>query len=64
MNNIDKSNMFYWGHCKYQISSSKIMDIHNKTFHGKIKKYNCDICGHQVSHKSSLVRQEKIYMKE
>ena len=36
------------------------MDIDNRTFHGNVKKYNCDICGHQVSHKSSLVRQKKI----
>ena len=60
MNNIDKINMFSCGHCEYQFASRKIMDIHTRTFHGKVKKYNCDLCGHQVSHKNSLARHKKI----
>ena len=36
------------------------MDIHNRTFHGKDEKYNCDICGFQVSNKISLGRHKKI----
>ena len=35
------------------------MNIHNRTFHGKDEKYNCDLCGHQVSHKNSLARHKK-----
>ena len=60
MKNIDKINMLSCDHCEYLVSSSKIMDIHNRTFHGKVKKYNCDLCGHQVSHKCSLARHKKI----
>ena len=52
--------MFSCGHCEYQIASSKIMDIHNRTFHDKDKKYNCDLCGKQVSHKDSLARHKMI----
>ena len=52
--------MFFCGHCEYQIVSTKIMDIHNKTFHDKVKKYDCDLCGYQVSHKNSLAKHEKI----
>ena len=51
MNNVDKMNMFSCEHCEYQAASSKIMEIHNRTSHGKNAKYNCDICGHQVSQK-------------
>ena len=36
------------------------MDIHNRTFHGKDEKYNCDICGYQAKHKISLARHKKI----
>ena len=36
------------------------MDIHNSTFHHKDKKYNCDLCGHQASHKKSLAIHKKI----
>ena len=60
MNNIDKINMFSCDHCEYQITSSKIMDIHTRTFHFGDKKYNCDLCGYQVSHKNSLARHKKI----
>ena len=54
--------MFSCGYCKHPIASNKIMDIHNGTFHytKKDKKYNCDLCGHQVSHKNSLTRHKKI----
>ena len=52
MHNIDTINMLSCGHCEYQIESSKIMDIHHRTFHNKVKKYNCDLCGCQVSHKT------------
>ena len=52
--------MFSWDHCENQISSTKIMDIHNRTFHDEDAKYNCDICGHQVLHKLSLARHRKI----
>ena len=60
MNNIDKINVFSCGHYEFQIASCKIMDIHNRTFHDKVKKYNCDLCGQQVSHKNSLARHKKI----
>ena len=60
MNDIVKLNMFSCGHCEYQIASTKIMDIHNRTFHDKVKKYNCDVCGQQVLHKNILARQKKI----
>ena len=60
LSNIDSIYMFSCDHCKYQIASTQIMDIHNKTFHDKVKKYDCDICGYQVSHKNSLVRHKKI----
>ena len=36
------------------------MDNHNKTFHDKDAKYNCDICGHQVLHELNLARHKKI----
>ena len=36
------------------------MDIHNRTFHDKVKKNKCDICGYQVSQKKSLARHKKI----
>ena len=36
------------------------MDIQNRTFHDNEKKYNCYLCGHQVSHKNSLTRHKKI----
>ena len=52
--------MFSCDHCAYQIVSKKIMDIHNRTFHNKNAKYNCNICGHQVLRKVSLVRHKKI----
>ena len=39
------------------------MDIHNRTFHGKDEKYNCDICGYQVSNKISLTTHKKIVHK-
>ena len=59
-NKIDKINMFNCDHCKFQIISRKIMDIHNRTFHSKDEKHNCDICGYQVSNKVSLARHKKI----
>ena len=59
MKNFDKINMFSCGHCKYQIASSKIMEIHNRTFHGEVKNYTCDLCCHQVSLKNSLARHKK-----
>ena len=37
MKNIDKIDMFSCGYCEYQVTSSKIMDIHTKTFHYKDK---------------------------
>ena len=60
MNNIDKENVFSCGHYEFQIASCKIMDIRSRTFHDKIKKYNCDLCGQQVLHKNSLARHKKI----
>ena len=39
-NKIDKINMFSCDHCKYQIASSKIMDIHNRTFHNNHSNVN------------------------
>ena len=30
------------------IASRKIMEIHNRTFHGQDEKHNRDICGYQV----------------
>ena len=57
MNNIDKMNMFFCEDCEYQVASNNVMEIHNRTLHDKNAKYNCDICGHQVSHKMSLARQ-------
>ena len=36
------------------------MDNHTRNFHGKVKKFNCDICGHHVSQKNSLARHKKI----
>ena len=39
------------------------MNIHNKAFHINIKKYNCDLCGHQASKKNSLARPKKIVHK-
>ena len=56
--------MFSCDHCEYQIASSKIMDIHKRTFHDKEKKYNCDLWGHQVSHRNSLARHKKIVHEE
>ena len=47
MNNFDKINMFSFDHCEYQDASKIIMGIHNKTFHDKNAKYECEICGHQ-----------------
>ena len=64
MNNINNINMFSCGHCDYQITSIKIMDIHNQTFQDKDKKYNCDLCGRQVSHKNSLAKHKKIVHEE
>ena len=52
--------MFSCDHCKYQIASSKIIDIHISTFHSKDEKDNCDICGYQVSNKKNLARHKKI----
>ena len=52
--------MFSCGHCEYQIASSKIMDIHKRTFHHEDKKYHCDLCGHQSSNKNSLATHKKI----
>ena len=52
--------MFSCDHCKYRIESKQIMDIHNRTFHNRVAKYNCDIFGHQVLQKLSLVRHKKI----
>ena len=52
--------MFSCDHCKYLIASSKIMDIHNRTFHSKDQRYSCNICGYQVSNKINLVRHKKI----
>ena len=51
--------MFFCSHCEYKIASSKIMDIHNRAFHYKHKKYNCDLCGHQVKQKNSLTRHKR-----
>ena len=36
------------------------MDIHIRNFHDDNKKYDCDLCGHQVSRKNSLARHKKI----
>ena len=36
------------------------MDIHNRTFHDKDKKYNSDLCGHQVPYKNSLATHKNI----
>ena len=53
--------MLSCGYCEYQIASSKIMDTHNRTFHYKDKKYNCDLCGHQVSHNPEFaIRQTDV----
>ena len=52
--------MFSCDHCKYQIASIKILEIHNRTFHNKVKKYDCDLCGYQVSYKNNLARHKKI----
>ena len=57
MNNFVQINMFA---CEYQVASKKVMEIHSRTFHDENAKHNCDICGHQVSHKKSLVRHKKI----
>ena len=54
-----KTRMFSSDHCENHGASSKIMEIHNRTFHGKVKKYTCDLCGHQVSFKNSLARHKK-----
>ena len=37
MHNIDTINTLSCGHCEYHIESSKIMDIHHRTFHNKVK---------------------------
>ena len=63
MNNNDKINMFSCDHCEYQVPSSQIMDIQNRTFHDYEKKYNCDLSGHQVSHKNTLARHNNIVYK-
>ena len=47
-------------HCNYQIAYSKIMDIHNHTYHGKEEKYNCDSCDNKISKKKSKARHKKI----
>ena len=53
--------MFSRDYCEYQIASSEIMNIHNRTLHGKEEKYNCDIiCGCQLSNKISLAKHKKI----
>ena len=59
MNIIDKTRMFSSDHCENQVASSKIMEIHNRTFHGEVKNYTCDLCCHQVSLKNSLARHKK-----
>ena len=47
MNNMDKINMFSCEHCEYQVASNKIMEIHNRTFHDKNAKYNCNLEKHK-----------------
>ena len=41
--------MFACDYCEYRVASSKIMDIHNSTFHSKDPKFSCDNCGYQHS---------------
>ena len=64
MTNTVKINIYSCDHCKYQVASSKIMDIHKSNFHDKDKKYDFDLCGHQVSHKYSSARHKKIVRDE
>ena len=53
--------MFSCDYCEYQIASSEILNIHNRTLHGKEEKYNCDIiCGCQLSNQISLATRKKI----
>ena len=39
---------------------AKLLDIHNRTLYDKDKKYDCKLCGHQVSKKNNLARHKKI----
>ena len=56
--------MFSCDYCEYQIASSEILNIHNRTLHGKEEKYNCDIiCGCQLSNQISLATRKKIEQK-
>ena len=59
MNNIDKINMFCCKHCQYQDESNNGLKNHNKTFHDENAKYNCDVCGHQVTSKGNLARHKR-----
>ena len=59
MKNIDKINMFYSKHCQYQDESNNVLKTHNKTFHDKNAKYNCDVCDHQVTSKGNLARHKR-----
>ena len=52
--------MFNCEHCKYQITSIRIMEIHYSTFHNKEAKYICDVCGHQSLQKERLARHKII----
>ena len=59
-NIFDKIKIFSCGHCEYQVTSNKTMEINNSAFPVEEEKYNCDLCGHQVSHKNNLARHKKI----